>query len=523
MAIIIIQRPLHCSKLEMKNVVIICALCLGMVSSLSSPESECVESYLRTHSFRGSVQKENSEEYNDTLTIDNKRVVVFPSLVLVPISEEDVAIAVSAVRSCNLSISVMSGGHSAAGYCLSQDGVTLNMRDGMNRVETLSDNTIGGRVRVESGALWNDVYTVTNETDYLPVGGGCTTVGAGFILGGGWSFLSRSYGLGSDNVLSFRMVLANGTIVTASREINADIYWTLGAGGGNFGVVTSFVLQTHAPRSEEMLVGELCWEPFDDVIPELWAWWLEQWSNWPSWMDIEPAWLLISPESSFDVMRKSFKGQGNSGSESVMGSNESDPRMFCFTVICNGDPWDECAEFVDPIKSKYPPVIDSVLPQPFMQWQMANVDVTDAQEGFLYLTSGILPPGALTIEIVSKLIDALHKAPSPRNLVLFHPGGGEIASKSRTSSAFVHRDLELVIQIKGIWSDEKDEDENIAWVQSTRAIVEPYLTGSYINYIDPLLENWQQMYYAENYPKLLDIKAKLDPSNFFQFNQSIGK
>jgi FAD/FMN-containing dehydrogenase len=233
-------------------------------------------------------------------------------------------------------------------------------------------------------------------------------------------------------------------------------------------------------------------------------------------MDIEPAWLLIAPESSAaETVRHSRQAAGT-------GEASTDPRMFCFTVICNGDPDTECAQYVNPIATKYPPVINSVVSQPFMQWQLANVDVTDAQEGFLYLTSGILPPGALTTEVVSLLIAALKAAPSDRNLVLFHAGGGEIAAVSPTSTAFVHRDLELVIQIKGIWENSEDEEENIAWVKSTRAIVEPLLSGSYINYIDPLLEGWQEAYYGENYARLLDIKRTLDPHNFFRFNQSVG-
>lgn len=274
------------------------------------------------------------------------------------------------------------------------------------------------------------------------------------------------------------------------------------------------MLQMHSPRSPNMLMGEYCWEPFDLSIEELWKFWLEQWPQWPSWMDIEPAWLLISPESMMaDTVRRSRLARG---------SDSTDPRMFCFTVICNGDPDKECEDYVKPIAAKYPPVIDSVFPQPFMQWQLANVDVTDAQEGFLYLTSGILPPGALTTEIVNLLVNALKQAPSDRNLVLFHPGGGAIANVTATSTAFVHRDLELVIQIKGIWENVEDEEANIAWVKSTRAIVEPLLSGSYINYIDPLLNGWEEAYYGGNYERLLDIKRAVDPTNFFHFNQSVG-
>jgi hypothetical protein len=132
-------------------------LLVASVSSLTPNESSCVSEYLHTHAFRGSVEHPNSAEYEDTLAIDNKRVVVSPALVLVPSSEHDVSVAISATRSCALSFSIISGGHSAAGYCLSQDGVTLNIRDGLNGVELLADNSVGGTVRVESGALWKNM------------------------------------------------------------------------------------------------------------------------------------------------------------------------------------------------------------------------------------------------------------------------------------------------------------------------------------------------------------------------------
>ena len=218
----------------MKSLLSLTVAVSSVVSALTitAEANRCVSQYLHSRNFRGTIEHPRSEEYEESITIDNKRVVVNPSVVLVPTNENDVTLSIDASQFCDLPFSIMSGGHSAAGYCLSDGGATLNIRDGLNRVELLADNSIGGTVRVESGALWKNIYEVTNTTNYLPIGGGCTTVGSGFLLGGGWSFLSRSYGLGSDNVISFRIVLANGTLVTASKEENTDIFWTLGAGGG---------------------------------------------------------------------------------------------------------------------------------------------------------------------------------------------------------------------------------------------------------------------------------------------------
>ena len=301
-------------------------------------------------------------------------------------------------------------------------------------------------------------------------------------------------------IISSLLVLANGTLVTVSNDRHSDLFWAIrGGGGGNFGIATSFELQMHRPNSPIMLVGELCWNPFDPVVLDLWTYWLnEYWHNAPNWFDIEPCFLPINQDY-------------------------PDPRMFCFTVICNGDPDSECAPLVNHIVDSYPPVLNSVIAQPFMQWQLANVNITDAQEGYLYLTSGILAPGAFTVSLASKLIDALRVAPSLRNLVLFHTGGGKITSIPSNESAFPWRNVELIIQIKGIWEQPEDEEANVAWVKNTRSLVSSALSGSYINYIDPYLAEWQDAYYGHNYDRLLSIKQAVDPRNMFKFNQSIGQ
>lgn len=318
-------------------------------------ECTCLIRFLESNGYNGTIEFPASAEYEAAVGIDNKRVATDPLVVLGPSSEEDVSVSIRAASTCHVKMSVLSGGHSAAGYCLSEGGVTLNMKESLHDVHLLEEDET--RIFVAAGALWKGVYEVTQDTEYLPIGGGCTTVGTGFLLGGGWSFLSRSYGLGSDNIVSMRMVLANGTIVEASADENTDLFWAArGSGGGNFGVVLSFVLQLHKPRSQIFLAGELCWEPFDPVIADVWLWWLADWPTLPSWMLFEPAWLLLSSEDTLD------------------------PRLFCLTVICNGDPEEECAPLVNPVVERFSPKVNDVIAQPFTTWQMANANVTDAQE-----------------------------------------------------------------------------------------------------------------------------------------------
>jgi FAD binding domain len=282
---------------------------------------------------------------------------------------------------------------------------------------------------VGAGARWREVYAelLRQNITLLPVGGGCPEVGVGgFVLGGGWSFLSRSYGLAADNLLDVSMVCANGSVVRASPSQHADLFWALrGGGGGNFGVVTQLRLQLRQPLSGDglALVGELCWPPFAHPVLSLWEWWLAEYPRMPAYLDLDPVWLPLG----------------------VNGT-----RRFCFTVVCN-QAQALCAPLVQRLVRRFPPSLNSVHRQPFLAWQAGNVNVTDAQQGALYLTSGTLLPGALTLPLLRELMFRLEESPSPRNLVLFHVGGGAIARLSPNATAFPHRNLQAVIQVKAIW------------------------------------------------------------------------
>ena len=477
-------------------------LLLNLLLPISAaPESlptRCVDAVLTLDpEWRGDIGHPGSALYQRALHIDNKRAVTYPSLVLAPRTYDDVAQAILAVRKCEVDgFTILGGGHSAAGYGLNEGGVVLDMVEHMSGMEYLNADT--GVLRVQAGARFSDVYSFVNGTGWLPVGGGCPQVGlGGFLLGGGWSFLSRSYGLGADNVLAVRYALANGTVVAATEKQNPDLFWAArGGGGGSLGVAMSFDLQMHLPRSKDglMVVGQMCWPSFAPVVLRLWSMWLEGYASMPDWMDIDPVWLPI--------------GEGNA-------------RMFCFTVVCNND-----AELCYPLLQPYlslQSMLNTVATEPFLVWQIANVNVTDAQEGYLYLTSGILQPGALTLPLIVELMAALADAPSPRNLVLFHVGGGQIGRVAPSATAFPHRTLQAVIQIKAIWDLPEEEQVNVEWVQRVRTLLMPHLSGSYVNYIDPYFPDWETAYFGDNYERLLQVQREVDPDNFFTFPQAIGR
>ena len=193
--------------------------------------------------------------------------------------------------------------------------------------------------------------------------------------------------------------------------------------------------------------------------------------------------------------------------------------MFCFTVVCNAAAT-KCDDQLAPVLTLQPS-LDTLARVPFLEWQLNNVNVTAAQHDALYLRSGVFARGKLTMDTFERLWDGLRAAPSKRNLVLFHVGGGAIAKVGADETAFPHRECVVVLQIKAIWNLSAEASANMAWVRRVHASVASNLSGAYVNYIDPEQQDWERAYYGDNYPRLQRAKAAFDPTNFFQFRQSI--
>jgi FAD/FMN-containing dehydrogenase len=449
---------------------------------------------------------DGTKEYADTISIDNSRAVVLPLAVVYPRDEAEVALAIHAARACAVPFSVISGGHSAQGYGLAAGGLTLNIR-GMN-TSTIhhnnnTDNASPSTVTVGAGARYRNLYAAMNAPGggggLVPIGGGCPDVGvAGFVLGGGWSFLSRSYGLAIDTLQSVRMVLANGSAMTLSADSgDPELWWAVrGGGGGNFGVATSFTLKLFEPEPRSS-VGQLCWPEQSEAIQPLMRHWLDGFAAMPPWLNLDPCWLPLGPNRT---------------------------RLFCFTTVCNAPPH-LCTPQIDRLRqaapATSPPVYDTVKVQPYLSWQMAHDQITAAQHGRLYLKSFALLPGDFTLETMAVLAAALAAAPSPRNLILCHVGGGAIALVPSNGTAFPHRKAAVILQVKAIWEEPHQEAENVEWVDGIARAIAHNVSGAYVNYIDGRLEGWEAAYYGANLARLKAVKRRVDPDNFFAFNQSI--
>lgn len=447
----------------------------------------------------GDVLDRENARHRDALTIDNGRISLRPLYVMRPRNLSDIQLILRFARNHKLELTVKGGGHGAAGYCLNEGGIVLDL----SLMNAVTVDIARRTAVVQMGARWRNVYeaVIQSGSGLIPVGGGCVDVGvAGFILGGGYSFVSRSYGLGIDNVLAMTVVTADGVAHRLGRTCQdpaeRELFWAcLGGGGGNFGVAVDAELQLHRPQTPTMLIAEVRFR--SDQAHDVLAWYNE-------WIETVPNAL-----AAYGIWR--------AGSDPVC--IHPGP-LFGFTVIYNGD-IEEGVSLLRPLLAQRP-LHKSFLRMSLPEFELGHGQNTNVAGASAYMKSGILPPRALSTAVISecaRYVDA--EAPGESFIVWTH-AGGRISEVSEAATAYAHRKARLIAQVKTIWRPPDDGHEHVRRAHDFFSSLATHFTGSYVNYIDPLLRNWPAAYYGANYARLCQVKKRWDPQGFFRSPQSIG-
>lgn len=448
----------------------------------------------------GAVLVPGDAGFAAALEIDNGRVDLVPAYVVQPRSAHDVALALRFAVDRSLPLTVKCGGHSAAGYALNSGGLVVDLSL-MKAIDLDRDKRL---LRVELGARWEDVYDFLfdTRTGLIPVGGGCLTVGlGGFLQGGGYSFTSRSYGLGSDNIVSLDVVTPDGVLHHlhdgCESPEDRDLWWACrGGGGGNFGVAVAVELRVHQPPTPTMLVGEIAYPlaAGHEVI-----------GTYNEWVQTLPDAMAVY----------GFLGNLPDPAEPTR-----QLQAFRITAVYNGAHADGM-ELLRPML-RLPMIeadfFDMVLP--LWEDRIGTSTLVGDRQG--YIRSGIVPVGGMTSDVVDIYQQFIGDAPSPSSFVVWTHGGGAISRVPADATAFVHRDPGFIYELKAIWTDRADTRRNVEWAYEFGEALRPHFAGAYANYIDPLLVDWPQMYYGANYERLVRIKQAVDPDRLLAFQQGIG-
>jgi FAD binding domain/Berberine and berberine like len=450
-------------------------------------------------SLSGYVAEPSDPAYATAVTIDNGRVQLRPAFVVYAGSAADIAVTLRYARDAELPLTVRGGGHSAAGYCMNDGGIVLDLA----LLNAVTLNEEAQTLRVQMGATWEQIYAeIISRTHLIPIGGGCLPVGIpGFVLGGGFSFVSRSYGMSIDNLISLTLVTPDGELRTISDEAQdpdeRDLFWACrGGGGGNFGVAVEMVLQMHEPNTQRMLVGTPRWpaERAGEVL-----------GFYNDWIETVP---------------RELAAYGYWGTEPSLVPPVQTNKVMGFTIIYNGD-FGEGLSVLEPLLELDPSHVSLTnLTLPEAEELIGGSTVVGDRKA--YMRSGMMPPKSFTSDVIDIFSRNFDSAPSPDSFAVWTHLGGKEEEVAPDATAFPHRQARFMPELKAIWTDAQDTRVNVEWAHRFFEELRPHFTGAYVNYIDPLLADWPRMYYGDNYERLLRAKQRWDPDRLFDAQQSIG-
>ena len=437
--------------------------------------------------LRGELVSLGDDKYDEYRKVWNGMIDRKPALIVRCAGVADVISAVNFARENNLLVAVRGGGHNVSGNAVCDGGIVIDLAS-MTSVRVDPEKRTA---QAEPGATWADFDHETHAFGLAVTGGVIPSTGiAGLTLGGGMGWLMRKYGLSIDNLLSVDIVTADGQLLKASRTENAELFWGIRGGGGNFGVVTSFEYQLH---------------PVDNVIGG----------------------LVIHPLSSAKDVLKFYREFTSKAPDeltvfsALLTSPEGDAAVALVPCYC-GD-LEQGQRELKPLKEFGPPVADHVGPMPYTAHQrLLEAGLPPGKQN--YWKSNFLKD--LSDDAIDVLVDRFGKVPSPNSMLIIENVGGAVSRPDDSDSAFNHRNVSYDLLVLGMWSDPKDKDVNVQWVRDTWDAVQPFSTGTvYVNYMggqaDEGANRIMEAYGQAKYDRLVALKNRYDPTNLFSLNQNI--
>ena len=462
-------------------------------------------------SLQGTLVRPDSSQYATARQLFSARFdTVQPAAIAYCASPADVQACLAFARKFSLASVPRAGGHSYEGY-----STTTGLVIDVTRMNTVSVNA--GIATVGAGTRLIDVYSALAQRGLIVPGGSCSTVGvAGLTLGGGTGVLGRKFGLACDNLLSAQVVLANGRLVSCDASHDADLFWALrGGGGGNFGVVTSFTFQTHQLSSLSLFTFTWPWNSAAAVV-DAWQSWAphapdELWSNCvlvaPADKGTAPYVVVngvyVGGVGPLNALLVQLTGRINTSPASRYVTGAGVLNTMLYEAGCSGKTVGQC-----------------------------HLPTQDPQGQLLRDTSGVKSDyytSALSRQGINNLVNAITARHAASNLgnggIGMDAYGGAINRVASDATAFAHRNALFSAQYSASWNANDSAAvvaANRSWLSDTWKAMRPFVSGgSYQNYVDADLPDWQHAYYGANLDRLRRVKTMYDPTNFFHFAQSI--
>ena len=444
--------------------------------------------------FKGQVLTASDPEYDDARQVFNGVIDRRPALIMKCSDTFDVITAVNHARSQNLPLSVYGGGHGVTGSAVVDGGVCIDLR----AINEISVDPSSRTAWVGGGCTWGQVDAATQEHGLAVTGGRVSTTGvAGHTLGSGSGWLERAYGFTCDNLVSAKVVTADGRLVVAAEDENPDLFWALRGGGGNFGIVTELVLALH--EVGPIVFGGMLMYPAA-MAGELVRFWRDFMTDAPHEVGSGIAFITAPP---LDFVPEPVRGH-----------------PVVAVLVCHAGSVEDGQRVLAPLLECGPPAVNMVQPLPYVALQQL-LDAANPKGMQNHWTADFL--AELPDEAVDTLVSMATKPVSPLSQVILVAGGGAIAEVDDEATAFGQRDAPFNIHYLSMWPDPADSELNIGHTRRLASAMSQWATGRvYLNFIgDEGPGRVEAAYGAQKYERLQQLKWIWDPENVFCHNQNI--
>ncbi|ELY78077.1 FAD linked oxidase domain protein [Natrinema pellirubrum DSM 15624] len=442
--------------------------------------------------LHGELLRPGDPDYDETRTIWNGMIDKRPALIARSRGVADVIVAVEFAREQEMVLAVRGAGHNIAGNAVCDDGLMLDL----SAMQSVRIDPGAQTARVEPGATLGDFDHEAQAFGLAtPTGINSTTGIAGLTLGGGFGWLTRRYGMTVDNLRSVDIVTADGELRHASETENADLFWGIRGGGGNFGVVTSFEFDLHEV-GPEILSGPIVYAGEDarDVIRHV--------RDFNEDAPEEAAvWVVLRKAPPLPFLPEDVHGVG----------------VVLVVTFYAGD-MVEGAEVLAPLREYGDPIADAVGPHQYAAFQQA-FDPLLTEGSRNYWKSHNF--SELSDDAIDTAVEYAADLPSALSEIFFAQLGGAMARVPSDATAYPHRDAEYAMNVHTRWEDPAMDDECIAWSRAFFDAMAPHATGGvYANFISEATGE-EDLAYGRNGDRLAEIKAEYDPENLFRLNQNV--
>ncbi len=444
-------------------------------------------------SFGGPLIRPSDETYDEQRRIWNASIDRRPALIARCAGVADVIRAVRFAREHKQLVAVRSGRHSYPGLGVCDGGMVIDL----GQMKGIRVNPEAGTARAQAGVLLGELDRETQAFGLAVPAGIVTHTGlAGLTLGGGIGWLERKYGLTIDQLRSVDVVTAEGEFVTAGEDDNADLFWGVRGGGGNFGIVTDFEFRLN-PVGPTVLAGPVMWAMEDS----------------PRVLRFYREWVKEAPDELTTIVTHRRVPPVPAMPEELHG------RHVVVVGTCYAGPVDEGERVVQPLREFGSPLLDGCAPMLFTRHQ-GMLDPSFPHGWWYYIRSCNLVE--LTDEVIDILVDHGHRIVSPLTVFSIYHLGGAVARVGEDATAFGGRDAGHTVNVIGITRTRDGFEEEREWARGLWTALEPHHQNVYVNFLmEEGEDRIREAYGASKYDRLKALKRKYDPDNFFRLNQNI--